>query len=411
MNRWTVGGIAAVALTVASCGSSSQTASPTPHGSSSPLSSGTPVSSSAPTPSPTVTAQPAGPLAACLSTPTGGTPAPWGFAVTEGSELEVLGTSGALLNTASLGSLTAPVTVGVGQAGVYFYDESTGELSILGKSGAAQNLAQISPPGGWSAGNNAVSLAESPNGECWAFSLVSYNASEAATSQIYVGGTGITTGLVDTVTRANSVSGAFAGGYQLLRWDASGLLLGSQPTDVGGGGGPFIDEGYSFATVVRLNPQTATVSAPLCSSGQFADEAADGTTACLTGVHTDTKIVVTKSGASTTTLDTGSAEIGQVAFVGGSSLLTYCTGGPAAGGADFSENLLTVQLGGPAPSTRTLISGSPGGQLEGPWAWFKLAGSSPPSMVEIQSSDLVEVNLSTGQSTTVAPADGILGVL
>jgi hypothetical protein len=334
--------------------------------------------------------------------------------VTKGSEVEVLGTSGAVLNTAPLGdgyTLTEPVTVGVGQAGVYFYDESTGALSVLGKSGAAQNLAQISPSGGWSAGDNAISLAESPNGECWAFSLVTYSASQVATSQIYVGGTGITTTLVDTVTRANTVNGAAAGGYQILRWDASGLLLGTQPTGVGGGGGPFIDDGYSLATAARLDLQTATLSGPLCSGGQFADEAADGTVACLVGLDTDTKIVVTKPGGSTTTLDTGSAEVGQVAFGGGSSLLTYCTGGPPADGADFTENLMTAQLGGSTPSTTTLISGSPGSTLEGPWPWYKLAGSSPPSMVEIQGSDLVQVNLATGQTTTVAPAASVLGVL
>jgi hypothetical protein len=333
--------------------------------------------------------------------------------VTKGSEIEVLGTSGAVLNTAPLGNgytLTEPVTVGVGQAGVYFYDESTGELSVLGKSGAAQNLAQISPTGGWSAGNNAVSLAESPNGACWAFSLVSYGASQASTSQIYVGGTGVTTTLVDTLTRANAINGAVAGGYQLLRWDAAGLLLGTQPTGVGGGGGPFLDDDYALATVVRLDPQTATLSAPLCSSGQFGDEAADGTVACLTGINTNTAIEVTKPGGSTTTLDTG-AQAGQVAFVGGSSLLTYCTGGPPAGGADFTENLLTTQLGGSTPSTRTLISGSTGSTLEGPWPWYKLAGSSPPTMVENQSAELVEVNLTTGQTTTVAPADSIVGVL
>ena len=208
MNRWAVGGIAAITLALASCGSPTQTASSSARVGSSPLSSSTP------TPSPTATAQPTGPLAACLRTSSGGTPAPWGFAMTKGSEVEVVGTSGAVLDTAPLGNgytLTEPVTVGVGQAGVYFYDESTGGLSVLGKNGAAQNLAQVSPPGGWSAGDNAISLAESPNRECWAFSLVTYNASQVATSQIYVGGTGITTTLVDTVTRANTVNGAAAG--------------------------------------------------------------------------------------------------------------------------------------------------------------------------------------------------------
>jgi hypothetical protein len=334
--------------------------------------------------------------------------------VIKGSEVEVVGTDGTVLNTAPKGGYgsTAPVEVGVGQAGVYFYDESTGDLSVLGKSGPAQVLGDVTPAGGWNTVDN-ISLAESPSGACWAFAVDSYDASQVATSQIYVGGTGIPPTLVTTLTRPNLVNGAAAGGYQVLRWDATGVLLGSYPTGVGGAG-PFIDESYSFAIVVRLDPQTGTVSAPLCSSGQFADEAPDGTLACLTGLNTDVKIEVTKTGGSTTTIDTGSDSAGEVAFVGGSSLLTYCTSATSSSATlGWTENLLSVQLGGSSLSSMTLINGAATGQLEGPFAWYKLVGTT--SIAELLGgtgpTSLGEVNLSTGQTTTLAPADSLIGVL
>jgi len=332
--------------------------------------------------------------------------------VIKGSEVEVVGTDGTVLNTAPKGGYgsTAPVEVGVGQAGVYFYDESTGDLSVLGKSGPAQVLGDVTPAGGWNTVDN-ISLAESPSGACWAFAVASYDASQVATSQIYVGGTGIPPTLVTTLTRPNMVNGAAAGGYQVLRWDATGVLLGSYPTGVGGAG-PFIDESYSFAIVVRLDPATGTVSAALCSSGQFADEATDGSIACLSGLGSDAKIAVTKPGGATTTVDTGSDSAGEVAFLGGTSAeLTYCTAATVSSPTYYwIEYLLAVQLGS---SPTTLIQGNTTGGLEGPYAWFKLVGGT--SIAEIQgasgSTELVEVNFNTGQTTTLAPADSLLGVL
>jgi hypothetical protein len=267
------------------------------------------------------------------------------------------------------------------------------------------------PTSGWSTTDN-ISLAESPSGTCWVFSAVSYDASANATTELWIGGPGISPpSLVTTLTRPNTVNGGVAGGYQALRWDPSGVLLGSYPTGVGGAG-PFIGESYSFGLVVSMDPATGQLSAPLCSSGKFAGEAADGSVACLTGLNTDAKIVVTKPGGATTTVDTGSASAGQVAFVGGSSQLTYCTSvvdNSATYG--WAENLLSVTLGG-AP--KTLISAAPGSQLEGPFAWNKIVGAN--SIVELggtyPSTSLVEVNLSTGaQTAPIAPAASILGVL
>jgi hypothetical protein len=400
--RWGVGGVAALVLVLASCGLATQTptASPKTH----PANTGTPAPTA--TPSPTAS-QPTGPLAACLTAPSGGTLAPWGFGVTKGSQVEVLSTNGTVLNTAAAATypITVPVPVGAGQAGVYLYDESSGELTVLGKSGAAQDLGTITPTGGWN-GADTISLAESPNGQCWVFVVNSYDTNQVATSQIYAGGTGVAPTLVTTLTRSNTAGG----GYQALRWDVSGVLLGTYPTGVGGAG-PFIGEGYSLSTVVRMDPQTGALSPPLCSSGRFADKAADGTLACLTGVGTDTKILVTTSGGSTTTIDTGSDTAGLVSFVGGSSVLTYCTSAAASSG--WTEALLSVALGGSSPSPTTLIPASAGDEFDGSLAWFRLVGTT--SIAEILGgsgpTSLAEVNLSTGQQTTIAPADSLLGVL
>ena len=412
IRRMAAGGIAGLALILASCGSATQAGTPSPTA----LATSTPPHTATPTPTPTPT-----PLAVCATAPAGGTPAAWGFAVTQGSEIDLLSTTGSVLNQTPNGGYgsTAPAEVGVGQAGVYLYDESTGELSVLGKTGAAQDLGSLIPTGGWSANDN-ISLAESPSGTCWIFSVVSYSAADAlsgsanSTTELWVGGPGISPpSLVATLTRANTTStGGSAGGYQALRWDPSRVLLGSDPTEVGGAG-PFIDESYSFSVVVSMDPTTGTVSPPLCSSGRFADEAADGSVACLTGLNTDAKIVVTKPGGATTTIDTGSASAGQLAFVGGSSLLTYCTSATASSGG-WSENLLAVQLGGQSPSPKTLVAGSTGSELEGPYAWTKLVGTT--SIAELLGgtgpTSLGEVNLSTGaQTAPIAPAASILGVL
>ncbi|MGD0447272.1 MAG: hypothetical protein ABSB36_01475 [Candidatus Dormibacteria bacterium] len=406
IRRMGAGGIAGLVLVLASCGSATPASTPSPTA----VATSTPLHTTTPSPSATPT-----PLTACATAPAGGTPAAWGFAVTQGSEIDVLSTNGSVLNQTPNGGYgsTAPVEVGVGQAGVYLYDESTGELSVLGKTGASQDLGTLTPTGGWS-NTDTVSLAESPSGTCWIFSAVSYDASANSTTELWIGGPGISPpSLVTTLHRSNTTStGEAAGGYQALRWDPSGVLLGSYPTEVGGAG-PFIDEDYSFSVVVSMDAATGAVSAPLCSSGQFADEAPDGTLACLIGLNTDAKIVVTKPSGATTTVDTGLASAGQVAFVGGTSAeLTYCTSATTSSGG-WSENLLSVQLGGQNPSPTTLASDAPYGQLEGPYAWTKLVSTT--SIAELLGgtgpTSLGEVNLSTGQTTTVAPADSILGVL
>jgi hypothetical protein len=215
------------------------------------------------------------------------------------------------------------------------------------------------------------------------------------------------------------VNGSYGGGYQVVRWDTSGVLLGTDPTSVGGGG-PFISDGYSLATVVRMDPLTGAVSSPLCTGGRFGDVAPDGTVACLTGPNTDVQIIVTSPDGSTTTIDTGMPFAGQVGFVGSSSLLTYGTSNDVWNANGWTTNLLVVQLGGATPSPDTLSSGDGAGDNESSYPWYKIVDGN--SIVETRggsvTSSLVLVDLTTGQtttviSTTVTTSDNIqiLGVL
>ena len=399
-----IGGLGVLVLVAASCG-------PTGHttmGSAEP--SHGPSIASMPSATPTATPTPAGPLAACVGAPEGEASAVWGFAVTAGQVTEVVSPDGSVIGQApsTTGAATVTVPVGVGLEGLYLYNESTGELSVLGKTGSAQDLGHISPTGP----TDDVSLAESPNGQCWILSDTSWDNSMTATSRLYIGGAEVAPYLVATLTRANQVSGTWGGGYQALRWDSSGVLLGADPTSVGGAG-PFIGDGYGLATVVRMDPLSGTVSPPLCTKGRFGDVAPDGTLACLTGQESDAQIVVTRPDGSTTTIDTGMKVAGQIGFAGGSSLLTYCTSDDVWNADGWTTDLLTVRLSGHTVSTSTLSSGDGPNQNESAYPWDKIVNGS--SIVEIRgasgSTSLVMTNLATGQTTTIAPADSIIGVL
>lgn len=300
--------------------------------------------------------------------------------------------------------------VGLGPSGVFLFTPSSGELALLGTGGPPQDLARITPTGS----TDAFSLAEAPDGRCWILSDASFTSAGDALTKLYVGviGGGSPT-LLTTLTRANLVNGAFGGGYPVLRWDSAGVLLGTGPTGVGGGG-PFISESYSLAQVERLDPLSGALSPPLCASGRFGDVATDGTVACITGEGSDARIVVTGSDGVTTTLDTHAVLAGQVGFVAGSSLLTYCTStdNPGPDGAGWTTDLLSVDLTQQPLAPRTLSSGDGPGLNENAEAWDKLVGS--VSIAELRGSaptSLAMVDLASGRTTTLVPATGLVGVL
>jgi hypothetical protein len=407
MQRSLIGGFATLVLVLASCGA----------GSHAPSATTTPPTRS-PSPAATIEASPTstpaapGTLASCVGSPSASSSSAGPIIAVQiaASAVELVDTRGDVLNKTAIEPYAGLTPVGQGPDGIYLYTQSTGDLQLLGLSGPLQTLAEVTPT---TAFGDDFSLAASPNGQCWILSDTSYDSNLNGTSKLDVGFNGGGAPLLlTTLTRPATADGG-SPGYRVLRWDSSGVLLGSDPTGVGGGG-PFIGEGYSLGGVVRLNPLTGTTSAPLCTGGRFGDVAPDGTLACLTGPNSDAQIIVTSSDGSTTTIDTGMPFAGQIGFVGESSLLTFCTSSDvstADGG--WTTNLLVVQLKGQAPAQDTLSSGDGPGQNESSYAWLKLLDGT--SIVETRgdsgSSSLVMIDLTTGQTTTIAPADSILGVL
>jgi hypothetical protein len=413
--RWQVSALVVAALVMTSCGLPKQAPTSGAETSQRPA-SGTPATATAtaaPEVSPTASPAPAGTLASCVGPPPASASSAGPIIAVETDsdpqEVELVDVDGDVLNQTPVVSVTTDgfSAVGQGPDGVYLYDVDTGELALLGLTGPLQELAQFTPM------NNpdGVSLAVSPSGQCWILSDTSWASDGSATSELHVGVDGQPPVLLTTLTRGTGPGGGFGGGYQVLRWDQSGVLLGTDPTSVGGAG-PFLGESYSLATVVRLAPVSGAVSPSLCPNGQFGDVAADGTMACLTGQGSDARIVVTRTDGSTTTIDTGMEDAGQIGFVGGSSLLTYCTSAGWNGDA-WTTNLLVVQLGAQTPSPKTLSSGDGAGQNESSYPWYKLVNGTSIVELGVESGawSLAMISLSTGQTTTVAPAGIVLGVL
>ena len=295
------------------------------------------------------------------------------------------------------------------------YDDSTRGLDLLGVDGALHALATLdTAPAG---------VADSPDGQSLVYSLVSWSGAgqstgPIATSRIYVLAYGGAPRLVATLSRPNGTGaprGAYLGGYRVLRWDAAGVLLGSDPTGVGGYG-PFIGEGYGLSTVVRLDPTTGSVSSPLTPGCRFSDVAGDGTTACVSG----SAIEVRSPSGSTRTIDTGAKWVGDVAFTSDSSSLTFSTAIYPQGEASsvgWFDHLFVVHLGGGLPAPRELTPPE-GWRVSETFAFDRLLD--PNTVAEVIDTsnfehDTVElVDLTTGRTTPITPVDpggdSIIGV-
>ena len=249
--------------------------------------------------------------------------------------------------------------------------------------------------------DDLAGFADSPNGQCSIFSIVTWGGSNmVATTQLYVGGVGNAPLLVATLTRDNSVGNTFGGGYAVLRWDPSGVLLGADPTGVGGLG-PFVMEGYSIETVVRLDPVTGSISAPLCN-GPFGDLASDGALACITGEGSDAQIAVTGPETSSTTIDTHDQYAGGVGFRDGSSVLVNRTTSDAAEPCEsaYCQDLWAVQLGGQTVAPRELRSADPPN-----FGAVLLSDDTAVDLVsESTGPELVLIDLTTDQVTPIVAA-------
>jgi len=430
--RWpTVAGC--VTLLLVSCGptSGARPASATP----SPAAAATPVTTVTPVATPSSPSPSGASRAGCVSSlpPTPDAASGPILAVTVGDTtpvtVELVTPQGHLLNqvnaAAYLGDPNAdglPEAVGVGPSGVYLFYPTTGEVCRLGVTGAPQDLGRLSPVPSLTLGmEDLAGVAESPNGKSWILSLVAWSTNEVATTSLYEGGDGVSPHILTTLTRPNQGSGgaAFGGGYAVVGWDAAGVLLGTDPTSVGGGG-PFIGEGYSLGDVVELNPANQAISTPLCPLGSGVKLGAltlDGSTiACVSGQGSDVRISVGPvTGGVTSTIDTGSAFAGHVMFTGGtSSTLTYCTSddNPPSDGSNaaWSEVLWAAPYGTSSPRPTQLMSGDNSwceqGAVVSPNAVAELNGST-----EGGEASLVTVDISTGKTTTIGAVTSILGAL
>ena len=416
MQRWLIGGFATLVLVLASCGPGTHAPSDT----TAPMTS-RPSAAATPATSPTPTPAAAGTLAACATaarpTPTSAPAGPIVAVLNQNvnpQELELVDASGDVLNQTPDSQVSpaafGPNPLGVGPEGAYLYNSTSGEVSLLGLIGAPEVIGQVTLTNQF----DDVSFAVSPSGECWILSDTSHDSNGDGTSRLYVDVDGASPALLTTLTRSAMVNGGFGGGYRVLRWDPAGVLLGTDPTGVGGAG-PFLNDEYTLATVVRLDPLTVTRSPPLCASGRFGDVAPDGMVACLTGEGSDAEIVVTPPQGSPSSIDTSIQFAGHLQFVGGSSLLTYCTSdeSPASdgSGAGWTEERWTVDLGTSATSPQQLMSG------DGSWCEGGVVAGANSLAVPVgtgggETPSIEILNLTSGQATaTIASADAVYGVL
>jgi hypothetical protein len=291
------------------------------------------------------------------------------------------------------------------------YDGTSGDLELLGLTGDAVVLAHATPASGGQV--TVAGAAESPDGKRWLYSVVTYSGSGEATSRLYTGEIHSTPRLVATLSRPNYANRLYLGGYRVLRWEPGGVLLGTRPINVGGAG-PFIAEGYALSNVVWFDPAAGSVSPPITCQGhgRFGDVAPDGSEACAAAAS----VVVVGPNGSVTTIANSETTVGQLAFVGGSSWLTWCaTNGATStgpGGAGWHDTLYSANLNTAQPSG-TVLEAAANQSCEHAFGLDKVVDSTTIAELtgESPATSLSLVNVSTGQVRVVGPAEEIVGVL
>jgi hypothetical protein len=426
MRQRLISGLGAVALVLVSCGAVKGTPTakvqPSPTRPAAAIPTATPTAtamvSSAPTaatnPSPDSVSTTGKLPASCLgSAPATPSPAGEVIAVMDGQELELLSAAGAVLNTLSgVDTAGGPSVIGTTQDGAYLWNSSTGVMQLLGLSGPPHTLGTTST----SSESDLPSPpppSVSPNGACWVLSDVSWDADfTVATTQLSGGVFGGPVIHLATLTRSNGDGG----GYSLLGWSPTSVLLGTDPEGVGGGGPGFeLSADYSFMKVVLMDPSAGTISSqPLCTGEGTFQALSDGGTlvACReTSAGSVAHLEVGPTDGPMVSIDTGAGTAGAVDFAPDGSALTFCTlDGPTAGG--YPETLWSVPLGG-ASTERSLMTQNEwsgcGGYVVGGGFAVVLAGENPSPGAPGVPVDVIE--LSTGATTTIGTADSIVGVL
>jgi hypothetical protein len=416
--------ITATAALLVACGPAAHTASPTVRPSQGASSTATPAprstagSPSDATSTPTPATGASASLAPALVSVTGHLPSTCDgpappssggpvVAVMNGQELELINGTGGVLNTLSgVGTTSGPTVIGTSPDGVYLWNATTGALEELGISGAPVPL-------GTTVTSPALDLdyipslpVVSPNGRCWVLSIVTWSSDlSVATTQLDGGTFGSPSVQLATLTRSDN------GGYPALGRDDAGVLLGSEPMGVGGGGpGADLVLTYQFSEVVVMNPSTGSLSAPLCAgagAGTYQALSPDGELEVCRASGPAYAIEYGSLAGPLTTVDAGASAAGDAAITPDRSYVTYCTLGAAGADGSFPETLWSVQLGGSA-TPRSLMTQANwsecGGYGVGNDFAVTLAGSEQPDPV-----DLIE--LASGDTTTIGTADSIIGVL
>jgi hypothetical protein len=319
--------------------------------------------------------------------------------------IRILDLSGHLQSETKTSTPGAAEVAGAGHRGVYLLS-GTGRLSVLAPDGTVTELATI--PGATSTA--ATRVVESPDGSEWAASVVRFatDVSATATTDVYVGGASGTPRHLRTLTRANIVGNQPAGGYAALRWYSGGLLLGSDPTNVGGAG-PFISEDYERAVVVVMDPATGRVAQPLPCPPY--DVAGDGSAVCLDAAGLSIK----GPGGTSTSIPVGTAErVGDVAFVGGSHRLVYfsasadqTTWGPSG----WTDSVHVVTVSGSHLDDHVVATGAAWDEVDSAWSWVVDSTTIAFVTGPRDNPTAVLLDVTTGATTPLGRATGMIGVI
>jgi hypothetical protein len=318
--------------------------------------------------------------------------------------VEIVSTDGAVVASVAAPNGSGTRVVGTGAHGVYMLDAAhvlkrlapNGDLTTLGPVSVTDN-------------SEVAGLAESPDGGQWIYSVATYANDLSATSRIYVGSPGRAPRLVATLTRPNQIDEDLASGYEVLRWDRQGVLLGTAPTNVGGVA-PFIGDGYELSIVVRMDLASGALSAPLAPHGcRFGDIAADGTVACADRAARDIRLIG-KDG-SIQHIRTGAEFFGGIGFLPGTTSLAFLTTLPP-GDYPWTDALHVYDPAARSRTPRTVVEGvDPGTEYEHGFDAVVDADTIAVIMGPASNPKLSLVKLSTGVVSRLSPATYLLGVL
>ena len=158
---------------------------------------------------------------------------------------------------------TGSQIVGVAGARVFVLDLK-GKLRALHRDGAYEDLADLGDP--------AVSFAASPDGKRWVWSTSTWQG-QTITSVVHLGGDGLTSGEVETVTEDNR-------SLRPYEWTSVGLFIEHGAVGIGG----YIPYLGATGPVDKLEVTAGTVT-PVAGTNacSFSDMSAEGIVACFPG--------------------------------------------------------------------------------------------------------------------------------